>query len=240
MKILITGASGDLGNSLKKVFPGAFTPSHKELDVSDSDSTERIILDYKPNIVVHAAAVVGIRECEENKELAWKVNVEGTQNIVNALKKLGNNCHLIYISTACVFAGENERFYTEYDVPSPKNYYSLTKLCGEIITRQHENTCIVRTNFAAKKQWKYPKAFADRFGTYLFSDNVAEGIKEVIGRKEKGIIHIVGSERISMYDLAVLAGSKDVGRMTLKEYDGPPVTIDMSLSTKRWKKYKID
>jgi len=240
MKILITGASGDLGSSLKKVFLDAFMPSHKELDVSDSKGTERIILNYKPNIVIHAAAVVGIRECEENKELAWKVNVEGTQNIVNAIKKLDNNCYLTYISTACVFAGENEKFYTEYDVPAPKNYYSLTKLCGEIVTRQYENACIARTNFVAKRQWKYPKAFTDRFGTYLFSDNVAEGIKEVVDKKEKGIIHIVGSKRMSMYDLAILAGSKNVGKMTLKEYNGPPVTIDMSLSTKRWKKYKIN
>ena len=240
MKILITGASGDLGNSLKKVFPDSFAPSHRELDVTSTKDIEKVIFDFKPQVLIHAAALVGIRECEENKELAWKTNVEGTQNITNALKKLENDCYLIYISTACVFEGENEKYYTEFDVPAPKNYYSLTKLAGEIATRQYENTCIIRTNFVAKKQWKYPKAFVDRFGTYLFSDNVAQGIKEVIEKKEKGIIHIVGSKRMSMYDLAVLAGSKDVGKMTLKDYKGPPVTVDMSMSTKRWKKYKIN
>ena len=74
----------------------------------------------------------------------------------------------------------------------------------------------------------------------MFTDNAAQGIKDVFGRKETGIIHIVGDKRISMYDLALLAGSKDVGKMTLKDYDGPPVTVDMSLSTKRWEKYKIN
>src|SRR3989344_9705172 len=157
----------------------------------------------------------------QSKKKAWAVNVEGTQNIVNALKKLDNNCYLIYMSTACVFAGEHNKFYTEDDIPSPKNYYSLTKLCGEIATRQYKSTCIIRTNFAPKQEWKYPKAFTDRFGTYLFSDNVAKAIIELVHAKEKGIIHIVGSKRMSIYDLAVLAGSKNVRKMTLKEYEGP-------------------
>lgn len=239
MKILITGGSGALGNSLKKAFKKAYAPSRKELDVSNRKNVDKVILGYKPDAIIHAAALVGIRECEENKEKAWLANVEGTQNIVNALKKLGNNCYLIYMSTACVFAGENKRFYTEDDIPAPKNYYSLTKLCGELIVRQYENACIIRTNFVPRQQWKYPKAFVDRFGTYLFTDNVAQGIHDVWKKKANGIIHIVGSKRMSMYGLAMLAGSKNVGKMTLDWYKGPSLTIDMSLSTKRWKKYKI-
>jgi dTDP-4-dehydrorhamnose reductase len=144
------------------------------------------------------------------------------------------------MSTACVFAGEHKKFYTEDDTPVPKNYYSLTKLCGEIVVRQHKNTCIIRTNFVPKKQWKYPKAFTDRFGTYLFTDNVVQGIYEVVKKRKKGIIHIVGDKRISMYELALLAGSKNIGKITLQDYKGPPLTIDMSLSTNRWKKYKIE
>ena len=239
MKVLITGSSGALGKSLKKVFKGAFCPTHAKMDITDADSVERAILGYKPEALIHAAALVGIRECEEDKDKAWLTNVEGTQNIVNALKKLDNNCYLVCMSTACVFAGENEKFYTEDDVPSPKNYYSLTKLCGEIVTRQYKNTCIIRTNFVPKAQWKYPKAFTDRFGTYLFTDQVAKGIFDVCKKKENGVIHIVGDRRMSMYELALLAGSKNVGRMSLDEYEGPPLTVDMSLSTKRWKKYKI-
>ncbi len=198
MKALITGSSGALGTSLKKVFKGAFCPSHKEMDITDKNSVNKAILNYKPDILIHAAALVGIRECEESKEKAWLTNVEGTQNIVNALKKSNDNCYMVYMSTACVFAGENENYYAEDDIPSPKNYYSLTKLCGEMVIRQYVNTCIIRTNFAPKQQWKYPKAFVDRFGTYLFTDNVAQGIKEVVQKKEKGIIHIVGSKRMSM------------------------------------------
>lgn len=239
MKVLITGGSGDLGKSLKKVFKDAFIPSHSKMDITNPKSVNKIILGYKPDVLVHAAALVGIRECEENKTKAWLTNVEGTQNIVNALKKLKNNCYLVYMSTACVFAGEKEKYYTEEDTPAPKNYYSITKLCGEIVARQYENTCIIRTNFVPKQQWKYPKAFVDRFGTYLFSDGVAEGIRDVCGKKPRGIIHIVGGRRMSMHELALLAGSKNVGKMELKEYNGPQLTVDMSLSTVKWKKYKI-
>jgi len=240
MKVLITGGNGALGKSLRKFFKDAYCPKHSEMDITDSDIVENVISDYNPDILIHAAALVGIRECEENKEKAWKVNVGGTQNIVNAIKKLNNNCYFVYISTACVFAGENEKYYTEDDIPNPKNYYSKTKLEGEGIAKQYNNTCIIRTNFAPKEQWPYPKAFIDRFGTYLFSDGVAQGIFDVCKKREKGIIHIVGNKRMSMYELASLAGSKNVGKMTLDEYDGPPVTVDMSLSTKRWKKYKIE
>ena len=239
MKVMVTGGSGSLGKSLQKVFKEAYFPMHKEMDVANHDSVMKAVLKYNPYVLIHAAALVGIRECEDNKEKAWLTNVEGTQNIINALKKLDNNCYLMYISTACVFAGENEKYYTEDDIPSPKNYYSLTKLCGELIVRQYDNTCIIRTNFVPKKQWKYPKAFVDRFGTYLFADTVANGISEVYKNREKGIIHIAGDKRISMYELALLAGSKDVDKITLQEYKGPPLTVDMSLSTKRWKKYKI-
>ena len=239
MKVLITGGSGALGRSLKKVFEDAYCPKHREMNITNEEKVLKVILDYKPDVLIHTAAFVNVRGCEENKEKAQLVNVQGTQNIVNALKKLNNNCYLIYMSTACVFAGENERYYTEDDVPEPKNYYSKTKLEGENIARKYENTCIIRTNFVAKEQWKYPKAFVDRFGTYLFTDNVAQGIYDVCKKREKGIVHIAGDKRMSMYELALLAGSKNVGKMTLDEYDGPAVTVDMSLSTKNWKKYKI-
>ena len=68
MKVLVTGASGALGQSLKKVFRNSFCPTHKDMDVTNPKSVNKIILSYKPNILIHAAALVGIRECEEDKK----------------------------------------------------------------------------------------------------------------------------------------------------------------------------
>ena len=87
MKVLITGGSGALGKSLQTVFTEAFFPSHEEVDITKADVVSKAILTYKPEVLIHTAALVGIRECEENKEIAWKTNVEGTQNIINALKR---------------------------------------------------------------------------------------------------------------------------------------------------------
>ena len=110
MKVLISGGSGALGTSLRTVFRDAFCPNSKEMDITRAKAVDKAILDYKPDVLIHTAALVSVRDCEEEKEKAQKVNVGGTQNIVNALKKLNNNCYLVYMSTACVFAGENEKW----------------------------------------------------------------------------------------------------------------------------------
>ena len=97
---------------------------------------------------------------------------------------------------------------------------------------------IIRTNFVARKKWPYPKAFTDRFGTYLFADDVAKGINEVIQKDMEGIVHIVGDKKMSMFELAKLT-TPDIQPITTKEYSGPKLTIDMSLDTERWKKYSL-
>ena len=237
MKIMITGGSGRLGRELKKVFPSAIAQTHKELDITSYKDVYDFINTFRPDKIIHTAALTSIRECEKNKEKAWNVNVEGTKNLVKACKSISPKTKFIYISTACVFSGE-EGMYTESDLPNPKNYYSLTKLIGEFVIRELENWLIIRTNFVPKEPWPYPKAFIDRYGTYLFADDVAKAIKEVIEKDLREIVHITGDEKISMFELAKKV-SLNIKPMTLKEYEGPSLTKDMSLNTVKWKKYKI-
>lgn len=237
MKIVITGGSGKLGRSLKKEFPKASTPSHKDFDISNRKMVFDYIKKEKPDIVIHTAALTGIRQCDDDKNLAWKINVSGTENILDALNEFNENAYFIYISTACVFNGEGKP-KIETDTPEPKNYYSLTKLCGELISKKYKNHLIIRTNFVEKTKWMYPKAFSDRYGTYLFADDVAKGIKEIMEKKMNGIVHLCGDKRMSMLELARIT-SPGVQPMAMKEYSGPPLTIDMSLDTIFWKKYKI-
>jgi len=128
--------------------------------------------------------------------------------------------------------------YKESSIPYPENFYALTKLVGESEVRKLPEFLIARTNFVAKEKWPYPKAFTDRFGTYLFADGVAQGIKDVQKEKLTGIVHIVGDKKISIYELAKMT-TPDVQPMTIKDYSGPNLTMDMSLDTERWKKYEI-
>ena len=238
MAILITGGSGALGTELKKRYPNALAPSHDELDLKDRNA----VFDYfekhaNVDLVIHTGALTGIRLCEEDIELAWKTNVGGTRNLVDVALSLKHKIQFIYVSTACVFDGHHE-MYEENSIPYPENFYALTKLVGEHEIRRLPKYLIVRTNFVAKKKWPYPKAFTDRFGTYLFADGVAKGIEDIQKENLLGIVHIVGDKKISVFELAKIT-TPDIKPMTIKEYSGPKLTMDMSLDTKRWRKYKL-
>ena len=237
MSILITGGTGALGNELKKIFPENISPTHAELDITNKQT----VLDffYKNNIdsVIHTAAITKIRECEANKFLAWNVNVNGTKNLVDVVIQSNSDINFVYVSTACVFDGHSG-MYTESSIPYPENFYSLTKLLGEREVTKLKNSLIIRTNFAPKKLWPYPKAFTDRFGTYLFADTVAQGIYDVKKEKLTGTVHIVGDKKISIFEFAKIT-TPNIQPMTINDYSGPKLTMDMSLDTERWKKYKI-
>ncbi len=237
MTILITGSTGALGSELVKIFPDSISPTHKEFDICDSNAVKNFFNKHKIDAVIHAAALTTVRGCEENKSLAMQVNVEGTHNLVSEFKNSNLDGKFVYISTACVFDGHSG-MYDENSIPYPENFYSLTKLLGEHVVTQIKNSLIIRTNFVARKKWSYPKAFTDRFGTYLFANQVAQGISDVLNEDLNGIVHIVGDKKISMFELAKLT-IPDIHSMTMNDYSGPHLTIDMSLDSKRWKKYKI-
>jgi dTDP-4-dehydrorhamnose reductase len=237
LTILITGVTGELGSQLKILFPDSISPTHKDFDICDLASVKNIFSNNKIDAVIHCAAFTSVRGCEENKIQAIQVNVQGTKNIINEFYNSNPLGKFVYISTACVFDGHTG-MYDENSIPYPENFYSLTKLLGEQIVLQFNNSIIIRTNFVGRKQWPYPKAFTDRFGTYLFANQVALGVKEVIEDGIKGIVHVVGDKKLSMFDLAKMT-TPNITSMTLKEYSGPPLTIDMSLDTKVWKKYSI-
>lgn len=235
--MLITGSAGILGTELKKRFPTALVPSHTELDITQKEIINDFFNKNKIDTIIHTAAITSVRKCEIEKELAWKTNVDGTKNLVDGLLQNNPKGKFVYVSTACVFDGHSG-MYDEFSIPYPENFYALTKLLGEQEVKRLSNYVIIRTNFIAKKKWPYPRAFSDRYGTYLFAEDVAKGIKELIDSDINGIIHLVGNKKMSMFDLAKIT-TPQIEPMTLSDYSGPRLTMDMSLDTKRWKKYKI-
>jgi len=237
LTILITGVTGTLGSELKKIFPDSLSPSHQDFDICDLTSVKKFFNNHKIDTIIHSAAFTTIRGCEENKSQALQINVQGTKNLVNAFQNSNPSGKFVYVSTACVFDGRSS-MYTENSIPYPKNFYSLTKLLGEYVVNQLENSLIIRTNFVGRKKWPYPKAFTDRFGTYLFSEQVAQGIFDLFDDDMNGIVHVVGDRKISMHELAKLT-TPEIQPMTMNDYVGPRLTVDMSLDTERWKKYTL-
>jgi len=249
-KVLITGSSGKLGRYVKDVLLNGkyrvLSPRHQELDVTNREEVFRYIEVNKPDIVIHLAAATSPPKCEDNREWAWKTNVVGTINLIKACEKYIPNCFFILMSTPCVFSGE-EGNYDEYSIPYPSNFYGFTKAIQEIVVMTSElKFLVIRGNFVSKEKWPYPKAFIDRFGTYLFAHQLARGIKEVVEANLTGIVHIVGREKISMYELAKRCpDSGTVAPYTLEEYykEYPyscKLTKDMSLVSRRWRTYNID
>jgi dTDP-4-dehydrorhamnose reductase len=228
--ILITGSTGRLGKWLKKEFYEALTPAHSEMDITNRELVERYIGNHKPDTIIHLAAWVDVRGCEENKEKALKINVGGTESIVEAVIKHCPNCHFVYPSTACIFRGDRGD-YTEEDIPYPINFYGLTKLISEYVVKRLNNYLIIRTDFVDRAKWRYEGAFVDRFSTCVFADTLARGIRKVIDENATGMLHLTGKRKISHFDLAKIT-TPDVKPIKLADA-GLPLPRDQSLRSVR-------
>jgi dTDP-4-dehydrorhamnose reductase len=237
--ILITGGSGVLGKELKKVFLDALAPTHEHLDITNKNQVRQYIKDKKIDTIIHAAALTSVEKCDKEKQLAYETNYIGTKNLTEAIKN--TNILFVLVSTACVFDGFKGN-YNEEDIPCPENYYGITKLLAEEEVKRLHSFIIIRTNFVGRSKWKYPKAFTDRFGTYLFADQVAIGIKDILTLQKYqnllGVFHITGDKKLSMFELAKMT-TAEVLPMTLNDYKGARLTIDMTLDTKRCLPYNI-
>lgn len=242
-KLLITGGSGYLGSQCKIIMPRAQFPTRQFLDVSNEESIKTFFEKNDVESIIHLAAVAKVVYSDNNKELVYNTNIKGTRLLLKYAKESGVK-FFIYLSTACVYSGENQGMYSEDDIPYPKHYYGWSKLVAEEISKSFDSNefqvIIVRTNFT-KMPWEYPRAFTDRFGTYLFGKGVAKGLKEIWSKKPNlPIIHLCGEKKLSMYEYAKL-GNSDVGEMTFEDYkENTPLTKNMCLKTNYWKTYKIE
>lgn len=235
--MLLTGGSGRLGSELQRVFPDALAPARAELDLLNHASVEAYVRRHRPPLVVHAAAYTSVERAERERELCWNVNVRGTEWLVEALHAERPDARFVYVSSACVFGGDRGD-YTEADVPYPKNFYGLTKLVAEAVARRVPAHLVVRTNFVGRTTWPYPRAFVDRFGTYLYADEVARAIRHLVADGMTGLVHVAGDRRLSMFDLARLT-TPTVGPMSVRDV-ALPLTVDMTLSSIRIPAYRLE
>lgn len=233
MNLLITGASGLLGSKLAEIATAhdyqVYSGYSRDLvasgtpiqfDVSDKNRVEEVFKKVNPEVVVHAAALTDVDKCELNKELAWKINVEGTRNVAEAVKS--SRAFLVYVSTDYVFNGETG-LYAEDDRTDPINHYGFTKLTAEeFVKGVVDEYCIARTsvlygstpaagkiNFALwvinkLKNNEQVKIVTDQWNSPTLNTNLAEMTLEVIERKLTGTFHLSGATRINRYDFAKL------------------------------------
>lgn len=156
MVVLVTGSSGQLGQSLQFIAPNypqidfVFCDS-KTLDITSLENCETIFSNYKPDFCINAAAYTAVDKAENEPEKAFAINVTGAKNLAEVSKKF--DTILLHISTDFVFDGTSTALsvtngYTENDIPNPTGVYGQTKLDGEKAIQQvWEKHFIVRTSW---------------------------------------------------------------------------------------------
>ena len=238
MRVLITGGRGQLGRELQQALASqtVLAQDLPELDVTDAAAVDRAIGQFRPQVVVHAAAYTDTAGCETNPELATRVNGEGTRQVALACRE--GDAAMLYVSTNEVFDGQKGEPYLESDEPKPINAYGRSKLAGEQYVQSIlDRFYIVRTawlyaaggnNFPAKVL----KAVAgegelrfvtDEVASPTWARDLAQAIVGLIGQAAYGIYHLTNSGCCSRYQWAQrvleLAGRGDVALRPVVQAD---------------------
>lgn len=190
-----------------------------QIDITNKKDTIKKISNICPNFVILTAAMTNVDQCEINKELATKINVNGPENVIKACKKI--NSKLVFISTDFVFDGEKEGgYYNETDQPKPLSYYAMTKLKAELaIINSGIEYLICRTavlygwnerklNFITwilnnLKQNKEISIVKSQINSPTFVKNLVQIILKLIEKNANGIFHTAGNCALSRYNMAL-------------------------------------
>ena len=154
MRILVTGASGQLGYDVERELERRgiehLGTSSRELDITDREAVERLMAAYRPDAAIHCAAYTKVDLAEDEPERCWAVNADGTRNMAAACRETG--AKLLYISTDYVFPGTGERSYETGDPTGPVNTYGRSKLAGELAVQS-----LLETYFIVRISWVFGK-----------------------------------------------------------------------------------
>ncbi len=233
MNVLIVGGRGRLGQKLIEVFSRetdwrissairggvADDDGIKYFDTTSKYEWRNLIegARWRPDVIINAAGITNVDECERQRAQAWQANVELTEILVDIARR--SDAHLVQLSTDHVFNGEAGP-YSEIDVPDPINYYGKTKLAAENACKQSaDKIAIVRTmwlygtsidsrqNFVdwvlqRVSQRRHAAIASDEIGNPTLTDDVAYGILRVVESGHVGLLHMAGAERISRLQFA--------------------------------------
>ena len=216
MRILITGANGQLGSALQQALgvEELILENLPDFDLTNPACEEQI-LSARPEVILHVGAYTNVDGAEREPDRARAVNVQGTTFVARAAQAL--RARLLYVSTDYVFDGEKRSPYTENDRPHPINHYGLSKYEGEqAALTLCGNTLVVRT------AWLYGDAgknfvktiirlanekpelevVADQRGCPTYADDLARAIQQLLGSDMQGICHVTNSGDCTWHEFA--------------------------------------
>lgn len=224
-RVAITGTSGQLGRALvalQSVDWEILEINRADTNLESWPEVNDRISAFKPDLVIHAAAVTDVDGCERDPSLAFRGNALVTRNVSRAAAAV--DADLVYVSTNFVFDGKKSSPYHEFDDPSPISAYGSSKLAGEREALSATNRCyVVRTamvfapvgrNFVLTMRRLMPErdrltVVADQYGNPTYAPDLAAGIVQLIDRAPYGTYHMTNSGTASWYDWAVAIAEAD-------------------------------
>lgn len=157
-KILVTGCNGQLGRAIRKEYAASEVEFINtdvvegegvvSLDITDVDAVLKLVRAEKPDVIINCAAHTNVDKCEEQWDLAYKINAIGPRNLSIAATEA--DAKMIHVSTDYVFEGNGTRPYTEFDAPNPVSAYGKTKLEGENFVKE-----FAKKHFILRTAWLY-------------------------------------------------------------------------------------
>lgn len=225
MKILVTGANGQVGQSLQQQLANSHWEfvalSRADLDISDAQAVEIAVQKIQPSVIINAAAYTAVDKAEQEVDLAFAINRDGPANLAHAAKRV--NAAILHISTDYVFAGDATGCYNEDSPTAPQGIYGQSKLEGEqaviaandkhIILRtawvfgEHGNN-FVKTMIRLGKIRDQLGVVADQFGGPTYAGDIAQAllkIAEIYKQQSNivwGVYHYAGEPHINWHQFA--------------------------------------
>lgn len=219
MKVLVTGANGQLGYDVVKLLNNSkyavFPFDRMQMDITNEGIVQQTVEDIKPDVIIHCAAYTNVDGAEKDEVTAYQVNALGTKNIAKAAESV--DAKLVYVSTDYVFDGVANRPYEVDDLTNPLNNYGKTKLAGEKFVKEIlDKYFIVRTawvfgingnNFVKTmlrlgKENGEVRVVSDQIGSPTYTVDLAEILVEMINTDKYGIYHVTNSGECSWYEFA--------------------------------------
>ena len=233
MRILVTGANGQLGREITKQGQQheLILTDYDTLDITDGQAVAKLFREVQPQAVVHCAAYTNVDAAESDMDGAFRVNVIGAQNIAAGCLEAG--ARMVYVSTDYVFNGQGSALYREFDAVHPETVYGRTKFQGEEMVRQ-----ILGRHYILRTAWLYGdgnnfvrtmlkladdhatlKVVNDQVGTPTSTVDLARTIFQLLATDGYGTYHATCQGECSWYEFAC-----EIFKIAGKEVNVVPVT----------------
>ncbi|MCT2418319.1 dTDP-4-dehydrorhamnose reductase [Pantoea sp. XY16] len=222
MKVLLTGASGQVGSCFKDLVKDKFpqvtllATDRSQLDITDAVAVNHVVGHFKPDVIFNAAAYTAVDRAESDPEGAWKVNVQAVENLVHAAQHY--DVFFVHISTDYVFNGEADTPWVEDHPCAPQSVYGSTKLAGEKAALAYDRSIVMRTSWVFSeygnnflktmlrlgKERSELSIIDDQLGCPTYAGDIASAVMEIIlaASRLTGIYHYSGAGEVSWFGFA--------------------------------------